>query len=63
MVLDQEGYVARDEPRGAMADEQTEIVLLDMRDQHRGTRFSEGRRQIDHGIISNLPSPGGRHSK
>ena len=56
MALDQERNVARDEPRGAVADEQTEIVLLDMRDQNGRTRFGEGRRQIDHRIISKLPS-------
>jgi hypothetical protein len=44
MALDQERNVARDEPRGAVADEQTEIVLLDMREQNGRTRFGEGRR-------------------
>jgi hypothetical protein len=54
MALDQERNVARDKPGGAMTDEETKIVPLDVRNQHCGARFREGRGQIDHRIISKL---------
>ena len=56
IAVDHERNMARHEPFRATADEQTEIMLLDMRGQHCGTRFGEGGRQIDHGMISNFPA-------
>jgi hypothetical protein len=51
-ALDQERDVAGDEPGDAVAEEETKIMPLNVRDQHRGARFGEGGRQIDHRIIS-----------
>jgi hypothetical protein len=48
VMLNQKGYVARCEPIGAVAHKQTEVVPLDVLDQHLRTRFGKGRRQIHH---------------
>src|SRR5271167_1243348 len=48
VALDQEWDVARHQPRQAVADEKTEIMPLDMRDQHLGARLGKSRGQVDH---------------
>jgi hypothetical protein len=48
VMFNQKGNVARYEPIGAVAYKQTEVVPLDVLDQHLGTRFGKGRRQIHH---------------
>jgi hypothetical protein len=48
VTLNQKGYVARDEPVGAVAYEQTKVVPRDVLDQHSRTRFGEGRGQVHH---------------
>ena len=53
-AVDHERNMARYEPFRTTADEQTEIMLLDMRGQHGGTCFGESGRQIDHGMISSF---------
>ena len=46
--LDQKRDMARHEPMLAMADQQTEIVALDMRDQNFGAGFGKNGRQVNH---------------
>ena len=46
-LLDQERDLAGDKPVLAVADQQAEIVPLDMREQHLLAGFDEGGRQID----------------
>jgi hypothetical protein len=48
VMRNQKGYVARDEPVGAVAHQQTEIMPRDVLDQHLGTCFGKGGRQIHH---------------
>ena len=57
-ALDQERNMARHEPGSTMADEQAEIVPLDMCDQYLRTRFRKGRGQIDQRIVSSSSGPG-----
>ena len=59
VALDQERDVARYEPRAAMADEQAEIVPLDVLDQYFGARFGEGGGQVNHAIVSVCRALGG----
>jgi hypothetical protein len=46
--LDQKGYVARNDPVGAVTDQQTKIMLVDVLDEYLGARFRKGGGQIDH---------------
>ena len=52
VALDQERDVARHEPRGTMADEQAEIVPLNVLDQYLRARFGKGWGQVNHAIVS-----------
>jgi hypothetical protein len=46
--LDQKGYVACNNPVGAVADQQTKIMLFDVLDKHLGAHLSKGGGQIHH---------------
>ena len=52
VMLRQERDVARHESRVTLADEQAEIVPLDVLDQYLRTRFGEGGGQVNHAIVS-----------
>jgi hypothetical protein len=51
-ALDQKRNMAGHEAGGAVANEKTKIVPLNVSDQHCGARFAESGGQIDHGIVS-----------
>src|SRR5689334_7122268 len=63
-ALDEERDLAGDHPPvqslWAVADEQAELVSLDMCDQYVGAGFGEEGRQVDHGVTFAVAEGGGR---